>query len=65
MLGEFLLAVLVTQLDAFRRVLGTTQIDLREFAWALVPAVALLVLWEIGKLAARRREPTPANQDAG
>ncbi len=63
MLGEFLLAVLVTQTDAFRRVLGTTQIDLREFAWALVPAVALLVLWEIGKLAARRREPALAIQD--
>jgi P-type Ca2+ transporter type 2C len=52
--GEFILAVLVTQMDALRRVLGTTQINLREFAWALVPALALLALWELGKLLARR-----------
>ena len=60
MLGEFVLAVLVTQMDAFRRLLGTTQLNLREFAWALVPALALLVLWELGKLAARRRKPATA-----
>jgi P-type Ca2+ transporter type 2C len=54
MLGEFVLAVLVTQMDALRRVLGTTEINLREFAWALVPALALLALWELGKLLARR-----------
>ena len=54
MIGEFVLAVLVTQMDAFRRLLGTTQINLREYAWALIPAVALLVLWELGKLIARR-----------
>jgi Ca2+-transporting ATPase len=54
MLGEFVLAVLVTQMDVFHRLLGTTDINLREFAWALVPAVALLVLWEAGKLVARR-----------
>ena len=54
MIGEFALAVLVTQMDAFRRLLGTTQLSLREFAWALVPALALLILWELGKLPARR-----------
>ncbi len=54
MLAEFALAVLVTQLDAFRRLLGTTAIDLREWAWALVPALVVLALWELGKLAARR-----------
>jgi P-type Ca2+ transporter type 2C len=54
MLGEFVLAVLVTQMDALRRLLGTTEINLREFAWALVPAIALLALWEAGKLVARR-----------
>ena len=53
--GEFALAVLVTQMDAFNRLLGTTQINLREFAWALLPAIALLALWELGKLIARRR----------
>jgi magnesium-transporting ATPase (P-type) len=55
MFGEFVLAVLVTQMDALRRVLGTTQLNLREFAWALVPAFALLALWEAGKLIARRQ----------
>jgi P-type Ca2+ transporter type 2C len=54
MLGEFVLAVLVTQMDVFNRLLGTTQINLREWAWALVPALALLLLWELGKLIARR-----------
>ncbi|MFD7662711.1 cation-translocating P-type ATPase [Streptomyces sp. NPDC059788] len=55
MLGEFVLAVLVTQMDVFNRLLGTTHLDLRQFGWALVPAVALLALWETGKLVARRR----------
>src|SRR6478672_352923 len=54
MLGEFVLAVLVTQMDVFHRLLGTTDINLRQFGWALVPAVALLALWELGKLIARR-----------
>jgi Ca2+-transporting ATPase len=59
MLGEFVLAVLVTQLGVFNRLLGTTDINLREFGWALVPAIALLALWELGKLIARR-SATPA-----
>ena len=54
MLGEFILAVLVTQMDVFQRLLGTVDINLRQFGWALVPAVALLILWEIGKLIVRR-----------
>jgi Ca2+-transporting ATPase len=54
MLGEFILAVLVTQMDVFNRLLGTAQINLRQFGWALVPAIALLALWELGKLLARR-----------
>jgi Ca2+-transporting ATPase len=63
MILEFALAVLVTQMDAFRRLLGTTQINLQQFAWALVPALALLVLWELGKLIARRS--TSARSVAG
>jgi P-type Ca2+ transporter type 2C len=59
-LGEFVLAVLVTQMDALRRLLGTTQLNLREWSWALVPALALLALWEIGKLIARRKAAGPA-----
>src|SRR5260370_17959823 len=54
MLGEFILAVLVTQMDVFHRLLGTVDINLRQFGWSLVPALALLVLWELGKLIARR-----------
>ncbi|MBP0451482.1 HAD-IC family P-type ATPase [Kitasatospora sp. RG8] len=54
-LGEFVLAVLVTQMDVFHRLLGTTDLNLRQFCWALLAAVALLLLWELGKLLARRR----------
>ena len=60
MLGEFVLAVLVTQMDVFNRLLGTTQLNLRQFGWALVPAIALLALWELGKLIARRRTQVTA-----
>jgi Ca2+-transporting ATPase len=59
-LGEFILAVLVTQMDGFRRLLGTTELNMKQFAWALVPAIALLVLWELGKFLARRNRPVPA-----
>ncbi|MET7686668.1 HAD-IC family P-type ATPase [Streptomyces sp. NPDC005483] len=52
--AQLVLAVLVTQLDGFRRLLGTTSIDARQFGWALLTAVALLLLWELGKLLARR-----------
>jgi Ca2+-transporting ATPase len=58
MLSEFILAVLVTQMDLFHRLLGTTDITAQQFGWALLPAVALLVLWELGKLAVRRSRAT-------
>jgi Ca2+-transporting ATPase len=54
-LGEFVLAVLVTQMDVFNRLLGTTQLNLRQFGWALIPPLALLLLWELGKYVARRQ----------
>ena len=41
-LGEFFLAVLTTQMDALRRILGTTDLSMKEFRWALIPAVVLL-----------------------
>jgi P-type Ca2+ transporter type 2C len=62
-LVEFALAVLVTQMDAFRRLLGTVELNAKQFGWALIPAIALLILWEIGKLIARRvgaSQPPPA-----
>ncbi|MCQ4206030.1 cation-translocating P-type ATPase [Streptomyces longispororuber] len=60
MLGEFVLAVLVTQTDAFNRLLDTTPLRIGQFGWALLPPLALLALWELGKLAARRRRATSA-----
>ena len=50
-----MLALLVTQMDAFHRILGTQELNLQQLGWAVVPAVALLGLWELGKLVARRR----------
>ena len=40
-LGEFVFAVLTTQMEALRRILGTTDLDMQQFRWALIPAVAL------------------------
>ncbi|KUO13907.1 cation-translocating P-type ATPase [Streptomyces sp. DSM 15324] len=54
MFVEFVLAVLVTQMDGFQRLLGTTDLDLEQFGWSLLPAVALLALWELGKALVRR-----------
>ena len=48
--------MLVTQMDVFNRLLGTTQINLRQFGWALIPAIALLLLWELGKYVARHQQ---------
>ncbi|MFE7192668.1 cation-translocating P-type ATPase [Kitasatospora sp. NPDC057541] len=59
-LAEFVLAILVTQMDAFHRILGTTDLDARQFGWALLAAVALLLLWELGKLLARAARARPA-----
>jgi Ca2+-transporting ATPase len=56
-LGEFVLAVLVTQVGVLNRILNTTQLNLQQFGWALIPAVALLLLWELGKFVARRTRP--------
>ena len=53
--AEFVLAVMASQMDAFHRILGTQELNLQQLGWAVVPAVALLGLWELGKLVARRR----------
>jgi Ca2+-transporting ATPase len=65
-LGEFVLAVLTTQMDALRRFLGTTDLSMKEFRWALIPPVVLLGLWELGKVIARRNlaaKPAPVAAD--
>ena len=56
-LVELVLAVLITQLEAMRRIFDTVPIGISEWALALVPAVVLFFVWEIGKLIARRRVP--------
>jgi P-type Ca2+ transporter type 2C len=59
-MAQIVLAALVTQVDGFRRILDTAQINLRQFGWALLSAVVLLGLWELGKLLARRSAGTTA-----
>jgi len=59
-LFEVVIAVLTTQMEALRRVLGTTDIDMKEFRWALLPPLALLLLWELGKFIARRLDARSA-----
>jgi P-type Ca2+ transporter type 2C len=67
--GEFVLAVLTTQMDALRRFLGTTDLSMKEFRWALIPPVVLLGLWEGGKALARRnraaKQPATGDQLVG
>jgi Ca2+-transporting ATPase len=52
---EIALAVLVTQMDVFNRLLGTRALTAGQFGLALAAAVLLLGLWELGKLIARRQ----------
>ena len=60
-LAEVVLAVLITQMDVLRRLLGTEQLTGEQWVLALVPAIALFFLWELGKLVARRGAE-PASQ---
>ena len=57
-LAEIALAVMVTQMDVFNRLLGTVSLKAGQFGLALAAAVLLLALWEIGKLIARRQTST-------
>jgi Ca2+-transporting ATPase len=58
MLGEFVIAVLVTQMEVFNRILDTVRINLEQFGWALLVALVLLALWEAGKLVYRQASKT-------
>ena len=68
-LAEIVLAVLITQMDVMRRIFGTEQLTGEQWLLALVPAIALFFLWELGKLVARRgAEPEagrPSRRGAG
>ncbi len=52
---ELALAVMITQMDLFNRLLKTTPLTGDQFLLALGSAVGLLLLWETGKLIARRQ----------
>ncbi|WP_314409069.1 cation-translocating P-type ATPase [Streptomyces kroppenstedtii] len=65
LLVEGVLAVLVVQSDVFNRVLGTTPLHLGQFGWALLPPLALLALWELGKFTVRRRQSAGAGRGSG
>ena len=54
-IGEIALAVMVTQMDLFNRLLDTVPLRAGQFGLALASAVLLLALWEVGKLIARRQ----------
>jgi hypothetical protein len=60
--AEIALAVMVTQMDLFNRLLGTVPLTAAQFGLALAAAVLLLALWEIGKLIARRQISTTESQ---
>ena len=55
-LVEVALAVMVTQMDLFNRLLDTVPLTAGQFGLALASAVLLLALWEVAKLVARRQE---------
>jgi Ca2+-transporting ATPase len=64
-LVELVLAVLITQMEVLRNLFGTEQLTGPQWALALVPAVALFFLWELGKLLARRdTAPAPVAMPA-
>jgi len=54
-LAEVALAVMITQMDLFNRLLGTVPLTGGQFLLALASAVLLLMLWEAGKFVARQR----------
>jgi Ca2+-transporting ATPase len=59
-LVEVALAYLVTSVDGFQKLLGTTDLSGVEWAVAFGSALSLLVVWEIGKAVARRTAKVPA-----
>ncbi len=64
-LAEIALAVMVTQMDLFNRLLDTTPLTAGQFLLALSAAVLLFVLWELGKLIARRQISSGESASSG
>jgi Ca2+-transporting ATPase len=54
-IAEIALAVMITQMDLFNRLLHTAPLKAGQFGLAVASAVLLLALWELGKLLARRQ----------
>ena len=59
-LTQIALAIMITQLDMFNRLLGTVPLRHGQTFLALAAAVLLLFIWEFAKLIARRRESRPS-----
>jgi Ca2+-transporting ATPase len=57
--AEIVGAILLTQWDFLRRLLGTTQLTARQWGLAFAAAIALLLAWELGKWIARRAAAEP------
>ena len=66
-IAELALAVMITQMDLFNRLLKTVPLTAPQFGLALASAVLLLALWEIAKLIARRQgsKPSETRQSVG
>jgi P-type Ca2+ transporter type 2C len=62
---EIALAVMITQMDLFNRLLDTVPLTAPQFGLALAAAVLLLALWEIGKLIARRQAADASSKASG
>ena len=58
-LVELALALLIARGGTLTTLLGTVQLSGRQWLIGAAPAVLLLILWEVGKLAARRSAGTP------
>jgi P-type Ca2+ transporter type 2C len=54
---EIALAYLITQADFLNVLLGTKELTFAQWGLGLLAAVVLLLLWELGKLIARRTSP--------
>jgi Ca2+-transporting ATPase len=59
-LAEIVLAVMVTEMDLFNRLLHTAPLKIGQFGLAFAAAVLLLALWELGKMIVRRRSGRPS-----
>ena len=64
-LFEAILAVFVVETHLFNMFLGTASMSLTQWGLSLAPAGVLFVLWELGKLIARRVEGGGASEAAG